>query len=93
MFFWYMRVVPFEFHESKFIHGNLKGYWVTFYILFDGYNFHHFAHQSDANDNALLARECGIDVTQFFKRIFVSSYSHSHIFNEIERYVQGSDFD
>lgn len=88
-----VSVVPYEFEEAKFIHSNLKGYWVTFYILFDGKTFHHFAHQSDAIDNALLAREAGVYVTQFFQRIFVSPYAHSDIFNEIEDYVHRSHFD
>lgn len=88
-----MKVVPYEFEEVKFIHGNLKGYWVTFYILFDGNKFHHFAHQSDAIDNALLARESGVYVTQFSQRIYVSPHAHSQIFYEIENYVQGTDTD
>lgn len=88
-----MKVIPYEFHEAKFIDVLSKGYWVTLYMFFDGTSVHHFAHSSDWFENQLLARELGFSTYGFKQTILVTPRDFPDIFKEIEDYVSHTDND
>lgn len=87
-----MDIVPFTFREAKFLHGNLRGYWVTLFCVFDGKSVHSFFHESDRTDNCILMNELGVNFQLFNHDVLVTSDCFSEIFLSIEDYVQKSSF-
>lgn len=88
-----MRVVPCDFRPARFVHPNLKGYWVHLYLLFDGQTTYTFFHQSDMLDNSLLAIECGRNIIPFHQEILVTPTQFSDLYNKIEEYVSDTNHD
>lgn len=86
-----IRGCPYEYKKAKFMSPLLRGYWVTFYLIFDGTSFTHCFNKSDLLDNADFARECGFKPTLFTERILVTPDSYPEIFNVIESYVSRSN--
>lgn len=87
-----MDIVPYTFREAKFLHGNLRGYWVTIFCVFDGKSVYSFFHESDRIDNCMLMKELGVDFDMFHREIIVSPNRFPDIFSTIEDYVQKSSF-
>lgn len=84
-------VPPYVFRKAAFLHSIDVGYWVTLFIVFDGFDMYSFFRESDAIDNASEAYDMGYYVTKFSKEILVTPNHHSNIYNEIFNYVSSSD--
>ena len=88
-----MYRVPCEFKEWKDKNGVKIGYKVTiYYVVCESersipFDLHSFTCQSDALDNALMARDCGIFAEVQRCYIHVSPTFYPSIYNAIEEYV------
>ena len=88
-----LRVAPFStFRPAKFQLGYLKGYWVKLYQFFDGKTVHTFFHQSDRDDNAQLAHECGVYVTFLDCHVLLTPDTYPDLFKLLDDYVHQSDY-
>lgn len=89
---------PCIFSDWKNVNGVKIGYRVTVYYViceserFVPFEIHTFTSQSEAIDNAVLARECGVFSEFGFRYIYVSPHSYSSIYNRIEEYVSQTRF-
>lgn len=84
---------PYTFRKARFMMPLLRGFWVSFYCIYDGTSLTHCFNQSDWVDNAQLARELGYQVTTFIHDILVTKDNYPDIFNTIMEYVPRSYFD
>lgn len=73
----------YKFRKAKFMHDNLKGYWVTLYLITNGVNTFTLYNEADWLDNMLLISESEY-VQCFTKEILVTPSTFTQIFLEIE---------
>lgn len=76
----------YNFRPAKFMVPTLVGYWVTLYLITDGDHTYTMFNQDEWLENRLLMSESTY-VQGFTKEILVTPTDFSHIFSEIQNYV------
>lgn len=91
--FRYIQAGPYYCCPALNINDDIVGYYVQFYVVFDGEHFYSFNCHSDAVDQTLLIQESGVYCMMFTKEILVTPTAFSSIFNKIIDYVRSSSLD
>ena len=89
----YLQAGPYYCCPAFNINGEIVGYYVDFYLVFDGDHFYSFNNHADAVEQTLLIQEYGTYCMMFTKQILVTPTAFSSIFNAIIDNVRSSHLD